>query len=136
VNINGAPSWPDRSLVHLEAEKITSELMIALFDRLEACNPTRRAITAVLNSASYNRSAAIKAYLARDGFRIRLVYLPPYPPNLNLIERLWWLFKKIALWNEYYATFAKFKMAIDGYFQQLGAYHEQLVSLVTDQFVT
>jgi transposase len=63
--------------------------MIALFDRAAARHPTAAAIEVVLDNASYNLSAAIKAYLARDGCRIRLAYLPAYSPNLNLIERLW-----------------------------------------------
>ena len=71
VNINGALSWPDREVVHLEAEKITSEAMIALFDRLAARHPTAETIHLVLDNASYNRSAAVKGYLARDGCRIR-----------------------------------------------------------------
>jgi hypothetical protein len=116
VNINGALSWPDRTVVHLEAEKITSDAMIVLFDRLAARHPTAAVIEVVLDNASYNRSAAIKAYLARDGCRIRLVYLPAYSPDLNLIERLWWFLKKTTLWNEHYPTFAQFKAAIDGFF--------------------
>jgi transposase len=134
VNINGALSWPDRTVVHLEAEKITSEAMIALFDRLTARHPSATAIDVVLDNASYNRSAAIKGYLARDGCRIRLRYLPAYSPNLNLIERLWWFLKKTTLWNEYYPTFAQFKAAIDGFFQTLGDYRAQLASLITDRF--
>jgi transposase len=134
VNINGALSWPDREVVHLEADKITSEAMIALFDRLSARHPTATAIAVVLDNASYNRSAAVKAYLARDGCRIRLVYLPAYSPNLNLIERLWWLLKKTAIWNRHYPTFGEFKAAIDGFFDRLGACHQQLVSLITDRF--
>jgi transposase len=120
--------------VHLEAEKITSEAMIALFDRLTARHPSATAIDVVLDNASYNRLAAIKGYLARDGCRIRLVYLPAYSPNLNLIERLWWFLKKTTLWNEYYPTFAQFKAAIDGFFQTLGDYRAQLASLITDRF--
>jgi transposase len=134
VNINGALSWPDRTVVHLEAEKITSDAMIVLFDRLAARHPTAAAIEVVLDNASYNRSAAIKAYLARDGCRIRLVYLPAYSPNLNLIERLWWFLKKTTLWNEHYPTFAQFKAAINGFFQNLGACHAQLATLITDRF--
>jgi transposase len=134
VNINGALSWPDREVVHLEAEKITSEAMIALFNRLAARHPTATAINVVLDNASYNRSAAVKAYLAGGGCRIQLVFLPPYAPNLNLIERLWWFLKKTALWNEYFPTFADFKAAIDGFFRNLGSYREQLTSLITDHF--
>jgi len=134
VNINGALSWPDREVVHLEAEKITSEAMIALFETLAARHPTATAINVVLDNASYNRSAAVKEYLATERCRIRLVFLPPYAPNLNLIERLWWFLKKTTLWNEYYPTFAGFKAAIDGFFRNLNNCREQLTSLITDHF--
>ena len=134
VNINGALNRPDRTVVHLAAEKITSEAMIALFGRLAARHPTATAINVVLDNASYNRSATVKAYLARDGGRIRLTYLPAYSPNPSLIERLWWLLKRTALWNEHDATFAAFKAAIDGSFKGLADRHQQLVSLITDRF--
>jgi transposase len=134
VNINGALSWPDREVIHLEAEKITSEAMIALFETLAARHPSATAINVVLDNASYNRSAAVKAYVSSEGCRVQLVLLPPYSPNLNLIERLWWFLRKIALWNEYYPTFAGFKAAIDESFRDLGNCREQLTSLITDHF--
>jgi transposase len=134
VNINGALSWPDREVVHLEAEKITSEAMIALFETLAARHPSATAINVVLDNASYNRSAAVKAYVSSEGCRVRLVFLLPYSPNLNVIEGLWWFLKKIALWNEYYPTFAGFKAAIEGFFRDLGNCREQLTSLITDHF--
>jgi transposase len=62
----------------------------------------------------------MKAYLAREDWCIRLVYLSTYSPNLNLIERLWWLLKKTTPWNEHYPTFVDFRAAIDGFFQNLG----------------
>jgi transposase len=134
VNINCALSWPDREVVDLEAKKITTEAMIALFNRLAAPHPTATAINVVLDNASYNRSAAVKACLAEAGCRIRLVFLPPYAPNLNLIERLWWFLEKTALWNEHFQTFADFKAAIDGFFRILGRYREKFTSLITDHF--
>ena len=49
--------------------------------------------------------------LARE-LKMDLVYLPPYSPNLNLIERLW-KFVKGRLWVKYYGDFGKFREAID-----------------------
>lgn len=134
VNINGALSWPDREVVKREAEKITSAAMIELFDTLAARHPTASAINVVLDNASYNHSAAIKAYLARDACQIRLTYLPPYAPNLNLIERLWWFFKKKTLWNEHYRTLADFRTAIDRFFSNIGTYRSELASLISGNF--
>jgi transposase len=134
ININGALSWPDRDVVHLEPAKITSEAMINLFEALVARHPTASAIHVVLDNASYNRSAMIKEWLARDGCPIRLVYLPPYAPNLNLIERFWWFLKKTAIWNEYYPTYADFRSAIDRFFENLGSYKDDLANLITARF--
>jgi transposase len=41
----------------------------------------------IRENARYDCSKAVKAYL--EDSRIQLVFLPPYAPNLNLIERLW-----------------------------------------------
>ena len=44
--------------------------------------------------------------------QIELCFLPPYSPNLNLIERLWKFVKKQCLSSTYYADFTAFKTAI------------------------
>jgi transposase len=134
ININGALSWPDRTLVWQSAEKITSSAMIELFERLEVVNPTATAINLVIDNARYNHSAEIKAYLERASCRVRLVYLPPYAPNLNLIERFWRLMKKEVLGNEYYPTFAEFRTALLGFLDNISKYKVKIASLITDKF--
>ena len=52
--------------------------------------------------------------------------LPPYAPDLNLIERLRWFLKMTTLWNKHCPTFADFKAAIDGLFRNLGSCDQQL----------
>ena len=134
VTVNGALSWPEREVVRREAGKITSAAMIELFDDLAARHPTATAIRVVLDNASYNHSKQIKAYLSQDGCRITLVYLPPYAPNLNLIERLWCLMKKKALWNQHYPCLADFKAAINRFFDNIASYHAEIASLITGAF--
>lgn len=134
ININGALSWPDRTLVHREEEKITSAAMIRLFTDLAARHPAAEAVTVVLDNARYNRSRELKAWLDQPGCRLRLVHLPSYAPNLNLIERFWHFMKRKVLFNRAYAQFALFKQAFDDFFKRLHEHQTVLASLITDRF--
>ncbi|MBE9593244.1 MAG: transposase, partial [Proteobacteria bacterium] len=59
-------------------------------------------------------------------------YLPPYSPNLNLIERLWKFVKKQCLYSKYYAEFKDFKNAITDCLNRTDTTHKQeLDSLLT-----
>jgi transposase len=62
--------------------------------------------------------------------------LPPYSPNLNLIERLWRFLKKTALYNIYYEKFADFRKAILNFFKNIKRYKAELASLMTLRFHT
>jgi len=63
-----------------------------------------------------------------------LMFLPPYAPNLNLIERLWKYFKKNVLYNHYFETFDEFKQACTHFFDNLDEHHAPLRTLLTEKF--
>ena len=92
-------------------------------------------ITLVLDNARYQK-CQIVADLAAT-LQIELLYLPPYSPNLNLIERLWKFVKKTCLYSKYYAHFTDFKQAIsDCLAQTHTTYKKDLDSLLTLNFQT
>ncbi len=59
-------------------------------------------------------------------------FLPPYAPNLNLIERYWKFFKKKVLYSRYFATFDEFKLACEGFFEKSSTHVGELRSLLTE----
>ena len=68
---------------------------------------------------------------------IELLFLPPYSPNLNLIEQLWKFVKKECLYTKYYENFGLFKQAIVECLSQTTACHKTaLDSLLTLTFQT
>src|SRR5262249_5693100 len=67
-------------------------------------------ITLVLDNARYQRCAVVQE-LAR-ALKIGRLFLPPYSPNLNLIERRWKFVKKACLSCRYHEDFARFRAAI------------------------
>jgi len=54
-----------------------------------------------------------------DELGINLVYIPPYSPNLNLIERFW-KHTKSKLRTKYYDIFSEFTDTIDSIIQNAG----------------
>ena len=68
---------------------------------------------------------------------IELLFLPPYSPNLNLIERLWKFVKKKCLYSKYYDNFEKFQKAISECLENASTQHKkELESLLTLKFQT
>jgi len=60
-------------------------------------------ISIVLDNARYQKCKLVQQ--TSKLFDIELLYLPPYSPNLNLIERMWKFVKKKCLYSKYYSDF-------------------------------
>lgn len=90
-------------------------------------------ITLVLDNARYQKCKLVSEQAQKVG--IDLLYLPPYSPNLNLIERLWKFVKKNCLYSKYYPDFDTFKQAISSCLSHTqDRYKEQLDTLLTLKF--
>jgi transposase len=88
---------------------INSDSVCLLLHKLAALKLTVP-ITVVLDNARYQRCQRVQECAATLG--IELLFLPPYSPHLNLIERVWKFVKKQCLYTKYYPTFEAFKGAI------------------------
>ena len=90
-------------------------------------------ITLIMDNARYQRCAAVME-CARE-WNVELLFIPPYSPNLNLIERLWKFVKKKALNCKFYENFELFKKAIDDCLKNLGTkYKKEIESLMSLNF--
>ena len=132
LNINGVIDVETMHAVIRYDDTIDAESTIALFEQIEVAYPKAATITVFCDNARYYRSKAVRAYLEHS--RIDLRFLPPYSPNLNLIERFWKFFKRQVLYNRYYETFADYKAACKQFFADLDAHAKQLRSLLTENF--
>lgn len=110
---------------------VNAQTVIAFIQALEAAFSRAECITVYVDNARYFHARLVKEYLR--GTRVRLVFLPAYSPNLNLIERLWKFCKKKVL-SVYYAHFEPFTLAIDAFFADLDRYRDELDTLMTDHF--
>lgn len=113
---------------------ITATEVVELLGRIRAKHKGR-AIDVVLDNARYQHCDLVRNAAKR--LRINLVYLPPYSPNLNLIERLWKLIRKKVLHGKYYDQAEKFHSAIRSAVQKVNqdpGWKAELASLLTLKF--
>lgn len=61
-------------------------------------------VVMVVDNVRYHHARRLKPILERYKHRIELVYLPPYSPDLNPIERIWWYMRKKITHNRYLET--------------------------------
>jgi transposase len=132
VNINGAVNVARLKVVVEFGDAVNAQSTIALLRRLEARHRKAQTIYVYCDNARYYRSRLVQAYL--QGSKIKLMFLPAYCPNLNLIERLWKYFRKQVLYNRYYEHFAEFKAACQGFFEGIDEHVTALRSLLTENF--
>lgn len=84
----------------------------------------------VLDNARYQKCEVVTSLV--KALSIDLVYLPPYSPNLNLIERLW-KFTKGRLRTKYYSDFVTFKDTIDSIIDGTDTVFKVQVSRLIDE---
>ena len=92
-------------------------------------------ITLVLDNARYQKCRVVQELA--NSLEIELLYLPPYSPNLNLIERMWKFVKKKCLYAKYYEDFSQFSAAISSCLDRAHLKHKkELDSLLSLRFQT
>lgn len=133
LNINGVFSMKkQRPLIRLE-ETVNAEATLRLFDDMQKAQP-RGLLHVVADNARYYRCALVNDYLQHKHCRIKLHFLPPYSPNLNLIERFWGFLKREVIYNRYYEKFEHFKMAVMDFFRNIDQHDTAIRSLMTENF--
>ncbi len=100
---------------------INGQSVVTLLERIREKYGTAP-ITIVLDNAAYQRCALVRDRAAV--LEIELLFLPPYSPNLNLIERLWKFVKAECLNSHYYETFPDFCAAISRCLTETSTVHK------------
>lgn len=85
-------------------------------------------IIMVLDNVRYHHAKKIKAWLAHQT-RLELFFLPPYSPELNPIERVWWYMRKKITHNRFLETLKNRKKAFWKMFSHFQKPNNELKSI-------
>lgn len=132
VNLNAALNAVVPTQVHLdETACVNAQSAQRLYEKLLVAHP-EGPIYVVCDNARYYKNKELAAWLADK--RLVQVFLPPYSPNLNLIERFWKFLRQKVINTCFYRTKGAFKTAVLAFFNRLDEYGPELASLLTRNF--
>ena len=101
--IYGGVDYKTAKLTYTVAmSKCGAEFIVFLMALLAAY--AGRKILLVCDNGRFHHTKAVQEFLQEHRDQIRIYWLPPYSPSLNLIERLWGHLKRTVLANVLYRT--------------------------------
>jgi len=132
VNLNGAYNPNNQDVIIREDVSINAQSTIELFKQIEQIYYLATTIYVFADNAKYYKNHLIQEYLKNS--RIKLIFLPTYSPNLNLIERLWKFMRKKVINTIYYPDVTSFKAAIKDFFDNIDMYRNELKQFIGTEF--
>lgn len=116
-NVLGAVNAVTHELLSVTNNAYINALSVCDLLRLIAQHNVGIPVTLILDNARYQKCAIV--FELAKLLEIELLYLPPYSPNLNLIERMWKFTKKKCLNSQYYTDFKSFSDGISDFLKNV-----------------
>ncbi len=134
LNILGGYNPDDFSLLHVTGEaSCNSERVVELLDVVASQHATAPEVIMFSDNANYFYAPSVREWIEAHP-KMWLLPLPPYAPNLNLIERLWKLAKEHLVKNTYYAKYTTFRAHAFRFLNHLEDHVDALRTLMVEKF--
>jgi transposase len=133
VNINAVINAKDPiEVIVEECKSVNAQATKALYQKIIDANPDKKNIYIISDNARYYRNKELMTWI--ENTPIKPIFLPPYSPNLNLIERLWKFMRKKIINTKFYRTKEEFRQAVLLFFKNIKQYKDELSSMMTLNF--
>ena len=81
----------------------------------------------VHQNARIHHAKLIQPFLEQNKSRVTLAFLPPYSPNLNLIEGLWGWLKSNVVNNVFFSKVDEIRIAVKSFLDDINKVPQQII---------
>lgn len=128
VKLVGVLNYETGEVYCEEHEKYDAEVFLGFLKNVTNRYATGK-IVMILDNARIHHAKLLQSYLDEVKDRLKLVFLPPYSPNLNPIEGLWKWLKAEVINNVFFPHVSKIQQAVRAFMK----YIEGIPSTVIDR---
>jgi transposase len=101
-----------------EDEQYNAESFLSFLKKIVTDYPPGKVIM-VLDNARIHHAKLLQPFLKENQSRLELVFLPPYSPNLNIVEGLWKWLKSDVINNVFYHTTAEIRKNVGAFMDNI-----------------
>jgi transposase len=114
----GAVRSSDGLLVTQRANKFNAETFQSFLSKLIHRKRQGRKMFVVADNARWHHAKVLRPWLKKQKNSLRLDFLPPYSPELNHIERVWKLTRRLCTHNYYFELLEELIVIVEEQFEQ------------------
>ena len=129
IGVCAAVNPRDGNLFSLIFDGFDSNTFICYLEWLMETIGTEKKIVLVVDNASSHKSFKVQEFVEAHSEYLELLYLPPYSPDLNPIERIWKHLRYHVTHNKYFESLEMLISSITKYLKFYSQPNSQLVSL-------
>ena len=134
ININGALNINNFEVVVREDEPINAQSTIELLKQIEEAYPSASTIYIIADNARYYRAQIVSEYLKNILYSIQIstAVLSKSKFNRKALE----IHEKKVINSCYYQAYDIFKKKVMDFFENIKEYHDELTTLINENFQT
>lgn len=129
LSVFGAVRSTDGKLITMLSNTFNADTFQLFLKRLIRHGRKKRKIVLIVDNARYHHARILRPWLKKYRKKIRIDFLPPYSPNLNPIERVWKLARRLCTHNRHFPKLENLEKAVLNQFQNWTKPNETLRKL-------
>jgi transposase len=87
-------------------------------------------VVMVLDNANIHHAKVLQPFLHEREGQLNFVFLPPYSPNLNLVERIWGWLKESVIANRFHPTRKELRESVVSFLEHLAQFREKVLQRI------
>jgi transposase len=109
-----------------EHESYDVEVFLGFLKNLLSKNMNGKTVV-VLDNARIHHAKLLQPFLEDNEDSLELLFLPPYSPNLNLIEGLWKWMKERVIYNVFYKSVSEIRKNVNAFLSEINKEPEAVI---------
>jgi transposase len=127
VKLIGTLNYETGEILCTEEERYDAEAFLRFLEHVLSHYRSGK-IVMILDHARIHHAKLIQPFLKKNQQRLELVFLPPYSPQLNLVEGLWKWLKESVINNVFFGNVQKITLAVRAFIREVSQSPDDVIN--------